>query len=264
MKVEDKPFYQVLSQAGIPALLTWLLIPLSSLNPRIDSTIAPYFDLTQPFAQFAYWLSFSGGTTGIPFVILLMLILLISRTGISSQQRWKETCIIVIFTTLFAGGGALFNEHVLKPQLKLPRPNIMWLAENGALGITAEELYAIGNKKSRRVPLINALNDDPLAISPQIKAHWVAETGYSLPSGHALSAMFAATFLLMLSSTLLTSKRRWIFYLLLPWALAVCYSRPILRVHTPLDIIIGGFQGLVLGFLAWFIAQLLIRRMLKS
>jgi membrane-associated phospholipid phosphatase len=33
-----------------------------------------------------------------------------------------------------------------------------------------------------------------------------------------------------------------------------------LRVHTPVDITIGGLQGLVLGLMAWAIARMLIRR----
>ena len=65
----------------------------------------------------------------------------------------------------------------------------------------------------------------------------------------------------MLASTLLTSKRRWLFYALLPWAVAVCYSRPILRVHTPLDITVGSLQGLILGFIAWLIVRSLLTRL---
>ena len=72
--------------------------------------------------------------------------------------------------------------------------------------------------------------------------------------------MFVATFFLMTAATYLTTKRLWMFYALLPWALAVCYSRPILRVHTPIDITVGGLQGLVVGLVAWVIARTLIRR----
>ncbi|MFW5425861.1 MAG: phosphatase PAP2 family protein [Methylophagaceae bacterium] len=258
IEARNKPVSRIVLQAGIPVIFTCLLLPLTFLIPLLDSTTAPYFDLTQPFSQIAYWLSFSGGTMGAPFVILLMLLLLVTRAGIAAQQRWKEACIIVVITAIFAGGGAAFNEHIIKAELKLPRPNIVWLADSDSLNMSDEAFYAIGDKEARRVPLTRALSSEPIALSPRIKAHWIEETGYSFPSGHAFSAMFIATFFLMLANTLITSKRRWLFYALLPWALAVCYSRPILRVHTPFDITVGGFQGLVLGFVAWLIARWLI------
>ncbi len=254
---------QVFLRAGVPAILTWLLVPLTFLIPLIDSTKEPYFDLTQPFSQFAYWISHSGGKFGVPFIALTMLILLVTRGGISFQRRWNEASIIILIIAICAGGGALFNEHFIKAQLKVPRPNIVWLAgENGSgpLGMTAKDFYATGNKEARRVPLEKAISKNPVPLSPAIKAHWIEETGYAFPSGHSFSAMFFATFFLMLAATYLTTRRLWLFYLLLPWALAVCYSRTILRVHTPADITVGSLQGLAIGILAWAITRSLIRR----
>jgi membrane-associated phospholipid phosphatase len=72
--------------------------------------------------------------------------------------------------------------------------------------------------------------------------------------------MFLATFFLMIGATYITTKRLWLFYTLPPWALAVCYSRSILRVHTPLDITVGGLLGLLAGFAAWEIFRTLMRR----
>ncbi|PHS23765.1 MAG: hypothetical protein COA83_09145 [Methylophaga sp.] len=133
---------QLCLRIGIFVIVTWLLIPLTFLIPLIDSTTAPYFDLTQPFSLLAYWLSYSGSVSGAPFVVLLMLMLLVTRAGITAQRCWKEGSIIVLIAALFAGEGAWFNEHIVKPQLKLPRPNIVWLAgENGSglLGMTAAD-----------------------------------------------------------------------------------------------------------------------------
>ena len=53
----------------------------------------------------------------------------------------------------------------------------------------------------------------------------------------------------------ISTRRLWLFYLLLPWALAVCYSRPILRVHAPTDILIGGLEGILLGFVAFLLVR---------
>lgn len=231
----------------------------------VDPTRAPYFDLTQTFAQLAYWLSQSGGKFGAPIVAVLMLTLLVTRGDITFQRRWKESSVVVLIAAICAGGGAALNEHFVKAKFKIPRPNIIWLAgENGSgpLGMSADDFYGIGNKQARRKPLAKVLTTvpAPVPLSAAIEAHWIEETGYSFPSGHSFAAMFLATFLLMIAATYLTTKRLWMFYVLLPWALAVCYSRPILRVHTATDITLGGLQGLVVGLVAWAVARTLFRR----
>jgi len=256
---------QVLLRAAVPAIVTWSFIPLTFMLPTVDSTRSPYFDLTQTFSQLAYWLSQSGGKLGVPIVAVMMLMLLVTREGITSQRRWKESSVVVLIAVFCAGGGAALNENIVKAQLKIPRPNIIWLAgDNGSgpLGMTPDDFYASGDKEARRKPLAKVLRSVPVpvALSSSIEAHWIEETGYSLPSGHSFSAMFFATFFLTMAATYLTTKRLWMFYALLPWALAVCYSRPILRVHTPTDITLGGLQGLALGLVAWAIARTLIRR----
>lgn len=106
--------------------------------------------------------------------------------------------IAILLIALFAGGGAVFNEHLLKSYLKIPRPNITWLASdlgNQALGMSTEEFYIIGDKQDRRKPLASAINQAPISLSSAIKPHWIEETGYSFPSGHAFSALFFTTFL---------------------------------------------------------------------
>jgi phosphatidylglycerophosphatase B len=256
---------KVFFRAGVPAIVTWALIPLTFVLPVLDSTWAPYFDLTQTFSELAYWLTQSGGKYGAPIVAVLMLTILVTRRGITLARRGKEIGIVVLTAAIFAGGMAAVNEHVVKEQLQVPRPNIVWLAgENGSgpLGTTAKEFYEAGDKEARRKPLAKVLSQQPMPVplSPSIEAHWIEETGYSFPSGHSFSAMFFATFLLSLAATYLTTRRLWLFYVLLPWALAVCYSRPILGVHTPADITVGGLEGLAVGLVAWAIARILIRR----
>jgi membrane-associated phospholipid phosphatase len=256
---------QVCLRSVVPAIVTWALIPLTFLLPFDDSLRTSYFDLTDTFSQLAYWLSQSGGKFGIPIVAISMITLLVTRRGITFQQRWKEISIVVLIAAICGGGGAALNEYILKEQLKIPRPNIIWLAgENGSgpLGMTPEDFYESGNKEARRKPLAKALSKlpRPAPLSSSIEAYWIDETGYSFPSAHAFSVMFFATFFLTIAVTYLTTKRLWIFYVLLPWALVVCYSRPILRVHTPADITVGGLLGLVVGLVAWVVARILIRR----
>ncbi|MGI9302831.1 MAG: phosphatase PAP2 family protein [Gammaproteobacteria bacterium] len=256
---------QVFVRAGLPALFTWVLLLPAYFLPAVDSTRAPYFDLTSEFAAVAYWVSGSGSKFGAPIVGVLVLLLLVTRTGLSGRQRWKEAVLVIVLAAVFAGGGAALNEHGVKEALKIPRPNIVWLAgDNGSgpLGMRADEFYGLGDKARRGASLLKVLEQSPspVLLAPEIREHWVDETGYSFPSGHSLSAMFFATFLLAMAVSYVTGRRAWLFYLLLPWALAVCYSRPILRVHTPTDIAVGGFEGIVVGTIAWFIARSLLRK----
>ena len=257
---------QVFLQAGVPVILTCFFIFLTFVLPLVDSTRAPYFDLTQKLSQRAYWLSQSGGKIGATGVAVSMLTLLVICRGITFQRRIQEICIIMLIAAICAGGGSALNEYIVKEQIKIPRPNIIFLAgENGSgpLGMTPEGFYENGNNEARRKLLEKVLNSEPrpVPLSSSIKAHWIETTGYSFPSGHSFSAMFFATFFLMIAATYLTTKKLWMFYALLPWALAVCYSRSILRVHTPIDISVGGLLGLAVGLVAWAVARTLIRRL---
>ena len=59
--------------AVVPATAAWALIPLSFLLPGVDSTRAPYFDLTTTFSQVSYWVTQAGGKYGAPLVAAAML-----------------------------------------------------------------------------------------------------------------------------------------------------------------------------------------------
>ena len=232
--------------------------------PWIDSSRAPYFDLTTTFSQVSYWVTQAGGKYGAPLVAAAMLFTLITRCDGTYQHKLRLSVVVVLIAAICAGGGAVLNEDIVKTHLKVSRPNIVWLAGHdgaGPLGMTAEQFYASGDKSMRSQLLSSILNarPQPVPLSPSIAAHWIEETGYSFPSGHAFAAMFFATFLLLLAATYVRPGGLWLFYPLLPWALAVSYSRSILRVHTPMDITIGGLQGLVLALMAWGIARLLLR-----
>ena len=256
---------QLLLRVGLPLAVTWLLIGVSFLLPLIDSTRPPFFDLTDACAQIAYWVSLSATPYGAAAGAGLILLVLITRSGIDNRRRWTEVWVMVITAVVFAGGGSSMNERLLKEELRIPRPNVIWLAgENGSgpLGMTPHQFYRSGDKAARSEVLKKVLNQEPtsVALSERIERHWIAETGYSFPSGHSFGAMFFATFLMMIGASYIGGKRLWFFYPLLPWVLAVCYSRSILRLHTPTDITVGSLQGIAVGLIAYFVARQLISR----
>jgi phosphatidylglycerophosphatase B len=189
-----------------------------------------------------------------------MLLLLVTRAGISMMRRLIETGAIFCLVAILAGGGAALNEYIIKPTFEIPRPNLAHLAGangSGPLEMSVNEFYTLGDKETRRRQLRAVLQADPPAVRLHhlIREHWIEETGYSFPSGHAFSAMFFATFFFAMGVTWLSMPRLLFFYLLLPWAVCVCYSRLILQMHTAADVSVGALAGLLLGALAFVLMR---------
>ena len=79
-------------------------------------------------------------------------------------------------------------------------------------------------------------------------------------SSHASNTFFIATFM----SLLLKNKFKILPYVLLFWAAIVSYSRIYLGVHFPLDLIMGGLMGFLLGGLFATITQNVLNKQRKS
>jgi hypothetical protein len=172
--VHDLDYSRIFYRAGLPVILSWLLLLLSFLIPISSTTSPPYFDLSQGGMDLVYWVSESG-KYGAPVVGLLALTVLLSRHEIDSSRRTKEFIIVALTASVLAGGGALANEYFIKTELQVPRPNIVWLAGengNGPLGMTTEEFYSIGNSEARSASLAEVLQQDsnPVLLTSSIKA----------------------------------------------------------------------------------------------
>jgi membrane-associated phospholipid phosphatase len=234
------------------------LLPLTYFVPGLNPFTPPHLDLTGPFALAAYWVAQSAGTTGAPLVGLVLTAVLVSRPGIPGKQRALEICVIGLALAALWGAGAYVNEHVVKPAFAVPRPNILELAreppEGPALKMSAEAFYALPDKRTRTEYLRGVLTPE-VRLHERVREHWLAETGYSFPSGHSFSAMLCATFFLAMGLSHFSGRRLWVFYLLVPWAVAVCFSRPILRVHSPTDICAGGLEGIVAATLTFLLVR---------
>lgn len=246
----------VLQRLTFPILATYALILFISL---VEATREFRFALDSPFALWAYRITETGGPAGASVLGLLMLLLLVTRAGISMKRRLVETGAIFCFVAILAGGGAALNEYVIKPTFEIPRPNIVYLAGidgSGPLGMTAREFYDL-DQDTRKRHLRTVLEAAPpvLPLHRLIREHWIAATGYSFPSGHAFTAMFFATFFFAMGVSWLSMPRLLFFYLLLPWAVCVCFSRIILRMHTAADVAVGALAGLLLGALAFVLVR---------
>lgn len=79
---------------------------------------------------------------------------------------------------------------------------------------------------------------------------------YGFTSAHA-SNHFAIAVLLGL---IFRNRYKWMLTILLIWAAFISYSRIYLGVHFPLDIICGGIMGLIIGYLAYRLYLLILRK----
>ena len=252
------PVKDVLVRLCCIMLAAGALLPLAYFLPR--------FDLTGPVAQAAYWTAESGSRYGIPVIGVGMICVLLGRSGLSWRQRGAELLVILLALALLFGGAAYLNEFVVKRYFAVPRPNIRELAatppEAPVLKMSADQFYDMPTKAVRSEHLKKVLTPEAgPAMDEHVRDHWIAETGYSFPSGHSFSAMLFATVFLALALSVFSGLRLWVFYLLVGWAVAVCFSRPILRVHSPTDICVGGFEGIVLGVLAFLLVRWLLERL---
>lgn len=267
------PTTVVLNKIAFPVLLMLLMLLLSWTDPVINTLQAAESGLNSKFTELALWFSDSGHFPFVVLVGLIFLLILISRQGLSNRTRSYMMIYTVLISVALAGGGAWLNENIVKENFKYPRPNIEYLAGesgNGPLGMTALEFYQ-GTDVEKRTKLQRSdilqqvLNQQPtpVILSTGVRDHWINETGYSFPSGHSFATMFFSSFFLALGLSFLCGWRRYAFYLLLPWAVAVCYSRLVLRVHTPLDITVGGLEGLFLGLVGFLLFRFILKKSLK-
>ena len=228
------------------------IIPACLLLP--PSAFLPALDLRGVLPRVAVALSDSASWIGMPVLVTVALVLLLSRGGLSLRQGARELAAMVGALLLFLALGAALNEHVVKPSFGVARPDIVELSSRGLLTMTPEGFYALPDKAARSARLRALLGPsalERLPMDPVVREHWIAETGFSFPSGHSTASVLVAAFFLCIAITVLRGRRRYFFYALIPWAVSVCWARTVLRVHRPVDITVGALQGALLGFAAF-------------
>ncbi len=206
-------------------------------------------------ASFWLFISHTGGTLGVPFITLIFCFI------ISFQFKGWQKKVLVISLSLFAfsfilGGFARINEYFIKEELKVERPNMLYLKDH--YGFNTQQFYGYNDKTERKRYLrwfLQQQNTKPVQINnkslhPKILEHWIDETGYSFPSGHSVNAFLMSTLigyiLLFIYSDF---RRKTLFLLPFLWATLVALSRVILGVHSPTDITLGAFMGCAVGIL---------------
>jgi len=265
---DDREFVQPSAAAVLARTARWilpayafLLVPI--FVDRLDPATEPRIDLTGTVALIAWVFAESGQTLGIVTIAAALLAVLGTRPGSSPRSRLVTIAVMIAVSVLVLYGGKLLNDHVVKPAIGVARPDIEQMAELDVLGMDVDRFYELS--KEARSDHLDAIKSSTgfgeIVMRPEVRDHWVKETAFSRPSGHALASMTFATFYLSVALSLLSGWRRWPFYLLAPWAVFVSLSRPILRVHWPADIVIGGFAGIVIGAAGYLLTRFLLQRL---
>ncbi|TPE42468.1 phosphatase PAP2 family protein [Pontibacter mangrovi] len=228
------------------ALGTWLMLVLCLWGLPVAFSGYLESDLD---TVFWYAVSESGGVYGTA-ALAVTLCLAAAWQQARSRHRARAFAVGFGFLLLLLGSTAALNEYGVKPLLHQARPSHVFL-----LGEAQSPLLAEFYRKpvpERQAYLEHYLQENAgqyAGISPLVLAHWVAESGYSFPSGHSQNAFLLATMLAFWLCGQLPARRRGWCLLPLGWALLVCLSRVALGVHSELDVSLGAAAGLVLAYL---------------
>lgn len=252
---------------GVALALLALTLVLPLVNPYGRWPL----DLTGPLAMVAYYLTLSGAGTFGPLTATVICLFVVLRPGLGILRRIGE--FVVTYGVVLLVIQVWVNvEPSAKAYFAQTRPVIWQLstmpAGSPALGMTDQEFYALADRPStaRRDQLMKALGPDfsAIPVDPIIREHWTTMTDYGFPSGHAVGAMLNAFLFLTLGYYLLPVSWRWPMYVVFAWMIAICYSRPMLREHAPVQILAGGTIGILLGLIAFFGVYLLFSLLFKT
>lgn len=235
------------------------LLALSLVLPFVNPYGSWPLDLTGSMAMVAYYLTLSGAGTFGPLTATLICIFLVLRPGIGFLRRLGE--FVIIYGVVLVVIQVWVNiEPVAKNYFAQTRPVIWQLSTMPAgapvLGMDDKAFYQLPDRPAtdRRDLLMKVLSDDfnVIPVAPIIRQHWTSMTDYGFPSGHAVGAMLNAFLFLTLGYYLLPVSWRWPMYVVFAWMISICYSRPMLREHAPVQILAGGTLGILLGLVVFF------------
>lgn len=231
-------------------ILVILVLPVSiaSLGYQWQWRWFPLLDLDEFPALVAYGLTLSIDKVGIAITLCTL-----SLTVLYRWHKHPRQLIVFFFCLMAALGSAFITKTVAKEYFKEPRPYVLWLAEEGHLS-SSENFYA-QLPLMRELLLEEGLSDmSEEEVPAWLKLHWQDEVNYSFPSGHSIAAMTVAGFYCLLF--LYRGRSPWLVGGLAFWAVAVCYSRLLLGLHWPADILASGLLGVMFGTLgAWAFIQ---------
>ncbi|MBT0723037.1 phosphatase PAP2 family protein [Rosenbergiella sp. S61] len=179
-------------------------------------------------------------------VTSILLGLLLYRNALPLTRNLGVSLLLMVIV-VWGGQGI---KSLLKPYFAQPRPYVVALMEE----MHQTPSYFYQQTQSERQQLIREASTFWPTLPAWQQGHWLKETGYSFPSGHSF---FVASWLLLFYG-LLSIKKSWPLLIIVTlWAWAVMWSRMLLGMHWPRDLIASvviawGFTFLVLVIYHFF------------
>lgn len=206
-----------------PALISLLVLAFSALSYVLGYDWFNLLPENDILGSIISLVSFTGSIHG----VFISLIVLAIHSATTARQCWRHLlCIIPVLSV------AILLAWGLKQMIAEPRPNVEMLQQAGLL---SHDYYQ--QDQADKMSSMEAALNQALTVPEFVKLDWIMETGYSMPSIHTVIAM---TLGLYFFAIFRRDQRHRTAWALLVWAYIVCYSRLLLHVHRPEDLIIGG------------------------
>lgn len=207
------------------------------------------YRITDNSAEFWYLITESGSfISGLVIYILLIIYLIIrSKNSSAANSNLILYSSVLFFTFVFSTG---MNEFLLKKIIQKPRPNQIYLVEKGYINIDADTFLRMpgSEKKDFLSNKFKSESDIPEKIYPPIFNNWIKDSGFSMPSGHALISYFLGTVICFVIYNTFKGRRKYLISIPVIWCMLVSLSRVISGMHYPADITAGAFIGMMLAF----------------
>ncbi|AFP85559.1 membrane-associated phospholipid phosphatase [secondary endosymbiont of Heteropsylla cubana] len=190
------------------------------------------------------WMYFLTQTVTPPWGTITTLVF-ISWFLWSLHYQIKSTfrLLLILIIMLFIGQGIKF---FIKLYVKEPRPYVIWLEKNKV--ISKEAFYKMPRK------ICNSSvnwNFKEKKIPKWLVIYWKSETHFSFPSGHTI---FSSNLVLLAAGLLWPRQYKVSTIALMSWANGVMFSRLMLGMHWPLDLLMSVILSwLIVTIGCWFI-----------
>lgn len=229
-------------------IIVWVILMLFPATILLTNySLFPSIALDSWSSTALYWLT-STGTA--PYGIITGLIILAACYRSMSMNNFTKLVLAVSISM----ASTLSLNHFLKPYFAEPRPNAALLEQTYLLN--TQDFYQHDKAEKRQmigiaIDQLDIARPD-LKLSDAIKSHWQHEVGYAFPSGHTL---FAVTLALVVGFYLLSTGIIVLPALLFSWALTMGFSRMLLGMHWPQDVLASTAIGGTIAALSIYITE---------
>lgn len=231
-------------------ILSYLVLLLTVWGFPVEFTACSKDDW---WCGIAYLLTESAGKIGTVIIVLVAAFFYTLRES-AVINRLKIFAKTIFSIGLLLALLAFFNENIVKEFLKIARPSHMYVMEKSGMPTGLDSLYARNDegRKAFLQHIIESHQENFKAIDTTVLRHWIAESGYSFPSGHSANA-FLIAYILAYSMYLSRNKAARLLYILpFIWALMVAVSRVAIGAHSALDVSVGAAVGMLVAAMFFY------------